>query len=99
MWRFEHRAHMVRFTQGRYHGGSYAGFQWGDRLAVRLPEELVEQLGLKEGDELKIVAARTGVIEVETRDARRRRAVGNMRARQWILPPDYKFDRDEANER
>ena len=73
--------------------------KWGESLAARLPEELVEQLALKEGDELEIVAARIGVIEVETRDAGRRRAVGNMRARQWILPPDYKFDRDEASER
>ncbi|WP_375306198.1 AbrB/MazE/SpoVT family DNA-binding domain-containing protein [Bradyrhizobium sp. A11] len=31
-------------------------FKWGDDLAVELPEELVSQLGLKEGDELNIVA-------------------------------------------
>jgi antitoxin MazE len=41
-------------------------FKWGDDLAVQLPEALVDQLGLKEGDELNLVAAEDGVIEGET---------------------------------
>jgi antitoxin MazE len=40
-------------------------FKWGDDLAVELPEVLVDQLGLKEGDELNVVAAEDGVIEGE----------------------------------
>ena len=73
--------------------------KWGNSLAVRLPKALVDQLGLKEGDELNVVAAGNGVIEVETKEARRQRALDNIRSRNWTLPPDYKFDRDEANER
>jgi antitoxin MazE len=73
--------------------------KWGNSLAVRLPKALVDQLGLKEGDELNVVAAKVGTIEVETREQRRLRALENMLARQWTLPPGYKFDRDEANER
>lgn len=73
--------------------------KWGNSLAVRLPKALVDQLGLKEGDELNVVAAADGAIEVETKEARRKRALDNIRARKWSLPPDYKFDRDEANER
>ncbi|WP_453955111.1 AbrB/MazE/SpoVT family DNA-binding domain-containing protein [Bradyrhizobium sp. USDA 377] len=74
--------------------------KWGDDLAVRLPEALVEQLGLKEGDELEVVIAREGTIEVKTKEEQRRRAIENLRARDWPpLPADYKFDRDEANER
>ena len=74
--------------------------KWGNSLAVRLPKALVEELGLKEGDELDVVAARKGAIEVETKEERRQRAIENMRARNWPpLPADYKFDRDEANER
>jgi antitoxin MazE len=74
--------------------------KWGNSLAVRLPKTLVEELGLKEGDELDVVAARKGTIEVETKEERRRRAIENMRARNWpSLPADYKFDRNEANER
>ena len=73
--------------------------KWGNSLAVRLPKKLVEQLGLKEGDEVNVVAAKDGTIEVETREDQRRRALERMAARNWTLPPDYKFDRDEANER
>ena len=73
--------------------------KWGNSLAVRLPKALVEKLGLKEGDEINVVAAKDGVIEVETKQEQRRRALERMAARNWTLPPDYKFDRDEANER
>lgn len=73
--------------------------KWGNSLAVRLPKALVEELGLKEGDDVNVVAARDGTIEVETREDQRRRALERMAARNWTLPPDYKFDRDEANER
>jgi antitoxin MazE len=73
--------------------------KWGNSLAVRLPKALVDALGLKEGDELNVVAARTDTIEVETKEDQRRRALDRMATRNWTLPPDYKFDRDEANER
>jgi len=73
--------------------------KWGNSLAVRLPKALVERLGLKEGDELNVVAASQGVIEVETRDDQRRRALARMAARRWTLPEGYRFDRDEANAR
>jgi antitoxin MazE len=73
--------------------------RWGNSLAVRLPKALVEQLGLKEGDQLNVVAAKGGAIEVETEEGQRRRALERMAARNWTLPESYRFDRDEANER
>ena len=73
--------------------------KWGNSLAVRLPKALVDELGLKEGDELNVVAAGNGAIEVETRQARRKAALERLASLNWTLPPDYKFDRDEANER
>jgi antitoxin MazE len=73
--------------------------KWGNSLAVRLPKSLVDELGLKEGDELSVVAARDGAIEVETKEDQRRRALDRMAARNWTLPEGYRFDRDEANER
>ena len=33
-------------------------YKWGNSLAVRLPKTLVDELGLKEGDELDVVATR-----------------------------------------
>ena len=72
--------------------------KWGDSLAVRLPKALVEKMGLSAGDELNIVdvAERTLIVAKEDR---RQRALENIRTRNRTMPPDYKFDRDEANER
>ena len=73
--------------------------KWGNSLAVRLPKALVDKLRLKEGDELDVVADKNGILEVETKENQRKAALERMAARNWTLPPDYKFDRDEANER
>ena len=59
----------------------------------------MDELGLKDGDELNVVAARKGTIEVETKEERRRRALEHLASLNWELPADYKFDRDEAHER
>jgi antitoxin MazE len=73
--------------------------KWGNSLAVRLPKALVEQLGLKQGDELNVVAIDNDTIAVETKEGRRRRALDHLSKLNWTLPEGYKFDRDEANER
>src|SRR5206468_11645279 len=72
--------------------------KWGDSLAVRLPKALVEKMGLRAGDELDIVdvAERTLIVQKEDR---RTAALERLASLNWALPPDYKFDRDEANER
>ena len=72
--------------------------KWGNSLAVRLPKALVEDLGLKPGDELEVVSAAPTRIAL-ARDERRARAVERMRARAWTLPDGYTFDRNEANAR
>jgi antitoxin MazE len=74
-------------------------FKQGNSLAVVLPDILVEELRLKEGDELVVVTATNSAIEVETKEQQRRRAIESIASRGFPLPPDYKFDRDEANER
>ena len=38
-------------------------FKWDDDFAIELPQVLVDQLGIKEGDELDVVAAEHGAIE------------------------------------
>jgi antitoxin MazE len=73
--------------------------KWGDSLAIRLPKPLVDQLGLKQGDELNVVAASNDAIAVETKETGRLRALDNLSKLNWTLLEDYKFDRDEANER
>jgi antitoxin MazE len=72
--------------------------KWGDSLAVRLPKTLIEKMGLRAGDELNIVdvAERTLIVQKEDR---RKAALERLGSLNWKLPPDFKFDRDEANER
>jgi antitoxin MazE len=72
--------------------------KWGNSLAVRLPKDLVEDLGLKAGDELDVVKAKGTRIEV-LRNRRVEDAVRRMAENAFTLPADYKFDREEANRR
>ena len=72
--------------------------KWGNSLAVRLPQSVVELLGLKEGDEIEIEVAGERNLRVK-RDRRREDALERIKALSWPLPPGFKFDRDEAHER
>jgi antitoxin MazE len=77
--------------------------KWGNSLAIRLPAEVVERLGLKEGDEL--VETPGFGEEKQQLLVKRKPSREEMWARldeiaktvKW--PADYKFDRDEANSR
>ncbi len=72
--------------------------KWGNSLAIRVPNAVAEALELKEGDEVEVRLAGPRTFEV-ARDASRDRALERIRAFRWQLPPDWKFDRDEANAR
>ncbi|HWA20163.1 MAG TPA: AbrB/MazE/SpoVT family DNA-binding domain-containing protein [Devosia sp.] len=74
--------------------------RWGNSLAVRLPAELVETLGLKEGDEvdLRIDADNTHSLAV-VRQLSRADALRNLQKFRGMMPAGYKFNREEANER
>jgi antitoxin MazE len=69
--------------------------KWGNSLAVRLPAKLVEELGLKEGDEVELRRAADGTLEV----GRRPTAEEVFEKYRGTMPPSFKFDREEANER
>lgn len=72
--------------------------KWGNSLAIRVPSAVAEALELKEGDEVAVRIAGDRVFEIE-RDDSRERAIERIRRFRWKLPPDWKFDRDEANAR
>jgi antitoxin MazE len=72
--------------------------KWGNSLAIRLPVSVVETLGLKEGDEVEVHVAGERAFDV-ARDGGRERALARIRAMRKELPPDWKFDREEANAR
>ena len=72
--------------------------KWGNSLAIRLPAVVVEALELKEGDEVEVRVAGRRAFDLD-RDKSRERAMARLKEFRWKLPPDWKFDRDEANSR
>jgi antitoxin MazE len=72
--------------------------KWGNSLAVRLPVAVVESLQLKEGDDVEIHPGDHQTLTID-RDIRKQRAFRRLREFQIDFPPDYKFDREEANAR
>jgi antitoxin MazE len=72
--------------------------KWGNSLAVRLPAAVVEALDLKEGDDVQITVAGKRDFRIE-RDRSREEALQRLKSLKWKLPPGFKFDREEANER
>jgi antitoxin MazE len=72
--------------------------KWGNSLAVRLPASLVEALGLQEGDDIEIIVDTPRNFAVRKKpgaDA----LLASLRQFRGKLPADFKFSRDEANER
>ena len=72
--------------------------KWGNSLAIRLPAAVVEALRLKEGDEIEIHVAGARAFGV-ARKPGREDFLNRLRAYRGRLPPDFKFDREEANAR
>ncbi len=68
--------------------------KWGNSLAIRIPVEVAEQAGLKEGDEATLFLTPDKVIEIR-RDERRAEAIRLLRENQFSVPHHYKFDRNE----
>ena len=72
--------------------------KWGNSLAVRIPSAVVEALGLEEGDQIEIRIAGKREFEI-ARDRSAEKAMERIRRLRRPLPPGFKFDRQEANER
>ena len=73
--------------------------KWGNSLAVRLPRDLTERYKLKEGDMLKTDGIERDLEAEEAAERKRVReeALRQMADAKWVLPPEWKFDREEAN--
>ena len=70
----------------------------GDQFTVPLPDGVVKELGLKEGDEVGIYRLPAPEPEADA-EKRREEALRIIRSLARPFPPDYKFNREEANER
>ncbi|HZR01899.1 MAG TPA: AbrB/MazE/SpoVT family DNA-binding domain-containing protein [Burkholderiales bacterium] len=72
--------------------------KWGNSLAVRLPAAVVAVLDLREGDDIGIIVVGARVFKV-TKSPSRRQIAARLRKFGGRLPPDFEFERFEANER
>ena len=73
-------------------------FKVDDSLAVRLPKAVVDELGLKEGDDVSVLPLAKDAVTVQ-KAATRAEFLKQMERFRFPLPDGYKFDRDDANER
>ena len=71
--------------------------KWGNSLAVRLPAELVRELGLREGDQINLQKD-DGVVKVQ-RLPRAEEVLAGLRQFRGKLPAGKRLNRDDANER
>ncbi len=72
--------------------------KWGNSLAVRIPSSVVEALDLKNGDDIEIEVVGARQLEVKrTEDSRQ--VLERLKKFRGRLPPDFRFDRLDANAR
>jgi antitoxin MazE len=71
--------------------------KWGSSLAVRLPADLVRELGLKESDQIDLVKG-DGTILVK-RQPSADEVLQGLRRFRGKLPKDARLSRDAAQER
>jgi len=71
--------------------------KWGNSLAVRLPVNLVRKLGLKEGDQIDVVADHA-TLKVQ-RQPRAEEVLEGLRRFRGKLPAAERLSRDGAHER
>lgn len=68
-----------------------------DGYVVQVPDDVVAALGLHDGDEVRL--DKTDERRPKLTEAEKDVLIEEMRRLARPLPPDYKFDREEANSR
>lgn len=72
--------------------------RWGNSLAIRLPVSVVEALDLREGDDIEVIVAGHRKFEIRKKPGTDE-FLARLRKYRGRLPADFRFDREEANER
>jgi antitoxin MazE len=72
--------------------------KWGDSLAVRLPKELVEKLGIAEGDDVIVTSADAQTIVISKNDGEDDFML-KLRGLQKPRPEGFVWNRNDAHER
>jgi len=68
--------------------------QWGNSIGVRIPKEIIENSNLRLNDDLEIHAFNGGI----TLQKKSKKSFSDI-AQPLVSTKDWKFDREEANER
>lgn len=71
--------------------------KWGNSLAVRLPAELVRELGLREGDQIDMRGDKSRV--TVRRSERPEEVLARLRKLRGRLSKENRLSRDDANAR
>ncbi len=72
--------------------------KWGNSIAIRIPAEVVANLGISPNDEAQFKV--TGEFSFEiTRDRKRQEAIEKLRKLRFVVPDDYVFNRNEIYDR
>ncbi len=72
--------------------------KWGNSLAIRLPQSVVDSLGLKEGDSVEVQVLGSRSFEIGKAPSARE-LLARLRKFRGRLPAGFKFDRLEAHGR
>lgn len=72
--------------------------KWGNSLAIRLPADVIDGLGLKDGDDVRLRLEGPHDLTV-SRKPDLEELFERIRKYRGLMPADFKFDREEANER
>lgn len=73
--------------------------KWGNSLAVRIPAKTVKALALEEGDTVEMALTVVEAAIEPSREKLRAAALKRLLSMPRTLPSDFKFNREEANER
>ena len=73
--------------------------KWGNSLAIRLPVDAVQALGLKDGDEVEISVSNDRHLMLARKKTREEILDDLQASLKGTMPVDFKFDREEANAR
>ncbi len=72
--------------------------KWGNSLAIRLPQSVVDSLGLKEGDSVEVQVLGSRSFEIGKAPGARE-LLARLRKFRGRLPAGFKFDRLETHGR
>jgi antitoxin MazE len=73
--------------------------RWGNSLAVRIPAKTVKEMSLKEGDKVELGLKLIETANEPSKEELRAAAIERLLNLPRTLPADFKFDREEANQR